>query len=208
METNGQQSPPERPEEADASDQFIEVRFTVPKDLHRRIQELAAQEGWPADEALLTVISHGAAYVAGQAEVARINRGEADVREQAEKFHSMAMQLDGSNAVMKFRAYTLGVAVQTLEWNVTGLRGEHQLATKRLEIYRASEQELKDQLITLQRENGRLANELAKVGVRRLESEPVGAGPSASVTITRGLRFLLQRTRGAFPFRTQNDDRR
>lgn len=162
MESDERQASPADLPGAHGHDEFIEVRYTIPVDLHRRVQELAVQEGWPADEALLTVLSHGAAYVAGQQEVDRINCGDADVREQAEKFHSLAMSLDGSNSVMKFRAYQLGGAVQTLEWNVAGLRGENELGKRRLEIYKAEAQELKDQAAALQSENERLRGEAAQ----------------------------------------------
>lgn len=193
METDGQPLPPDAPETASDGGEFIDVHFTVPRDLHQRVQDLAAGEGWPPEEALLTVLSHGAAYVAGQADVERINRGDADVRAEAEKFHSMAMQLDGSNAVLKFRAYQLGIAVRTLEWNVTGLRGEHGLAHTRLEIYRSSEQELKNQLATLKEENERLTQELAKLSPRLIQLVPPIASPSGSTRTTAGIRGLLRR---------------
>lgn len=191
-------SPTQPPE---AGDPVTEVRFLAPVDLYRRIQQIATEQGWPAEEAILTVLSYGVAYVTGQADVDQINRGEADVREALERFHSMAMQLDASNAVLKFRAYELGLAVRTLEWNVTGLKGENELAKTRLEMYRSEVRELKEQIAALQRANERLQRELAAAGGEPKEPcEPCQPVLDAAATPTRlrslaaGLRRALRRS--------------
>ncbi|HZT07719.1 MAG TPA: hypothetical protein VFC51_11860 [Chloroflexota bacterium] len=125
------------------------VQIDLPSEVYERACELASRERWPEPEVWLTLISYGLAYLEGERELSRLNRGDPDLRAEVERFHAQAMQLDSAYSVMKFRAFELAKLVKVLEMNIAGLRGENELAKHRLAMFRADEQRLKAEMAVL-----------------------------------------------------------
>lgn len=76
------------------------VELKLLEETYQRAMELAQANGWPEEEALLTVFAHGLATLQGEWQKAE---GSDDV----ESLHRRLMSLDGMYSVMKFRTFTL-----------------------------------------------------------------------------------------------------
>ncbi|MBI4492838.1 MAG: hypothetical protein HY690_08615 [Chloroflexi bacterium] len=148
------------------------VELMLPARLYQQALALAAEQGWPEQEALLTVLSHGLAYLQGECELSRLNRGEPDLRAEAERWRQRAMELEGAYAVMKFRAWERGEHLKTLELNVSGLRGENELARSRLATFRADEARLKAELAALREQHAALQAQVAAAPPAEPRPEP------------------------------------
>lgn len=170
-----------------AKDEVRRVELELPEPLYRRALNLASRERWPQNEALLTVLSHGIAHLEGERRVGHLNSGGPDGPAEAERLARRAMELDGAYSVMKFRAFRLQEAVEILEMNVSGLRGENRLAKHRLASYEADEARLKAELAELRRVNERLR---ARLDALAGDEAPAESAPDSGLCARLRRRLL------------------
>lgn len=120
------------------------VTFPVLEETFQELLTLCCENGWSEDEGLRIVFANGLAYLKNEREFSRWNGQAGDA--EALRLAKYANEMNSMYAVMKFRAFNYRAAMQTLEFNVAGLRGllAHTEAT--IERLRAENEQLKAEL--------------------------------------------------------------
>ncbi|MBI2913970.1 MAG: hypothetical protein HYY03_08625 [Chloroflexi bacterium] len=122
---------------------------------------LIGENGWPEQEGLQIIFANGVYYLLGE----KCLRGAAtDATHQAaevERLTAELMEMHSKYAVMKFRAFTLQQAKQTLEFNVVGLERENRWSGERLRQFRQDEEQLRAELRAVRAERDALRQWLA-----------------------------------------------
>ncbi len=135
---------------AEEPEGIVEVMVRLPVQLYDRTLTVAQTQGWPREEALLTVLSYGLTYLEATGKVLVPERPGTDLRAEAARWRRYAMELQGANAVLKFRTFEQAQRLKALELKVAGLEGETSLARLRLARFRDDERRLTRELEQLQ----------------------------------------------------------
>jgi len=154
----------------------IMVEMAILEETYRDALALIKENNWDELEGLQIVFANGLYYLRGEKQLSGLGREREDVEREVQRLSAELIDMYSKYAVMKFRAYTLNEAKQTLEFNVTGLNTENRWSTARLKKFREDEEELRRELEALRTENERLRQRL-------LQFE----GPAAEL-VTRGSR--------------------
>ncbi len=120
------------------------VAFSLLEETYQEFQALCRQNGWSEEEDLLTVFANGVAYLKNERDFSRWNGQDRDA--ELLRLARYGNDMNAGYSVMKFRAFNYRQAVQTLEFNVTGLRGLLAHAEATIERLRAENERLKTEL--------------------------------------------------------------
>lgn len=137
------------PEPTEAPSAIHGLALRLMTETYEVARKVIAEQGWSEEEGFRTIFAHGLALLRAERDLANLNRGDANLRHEVERLIRMVMDLDGRYAVMKFRVFELQQENDTLRMNVTGLRGEYELARYRLAHFRADEERLETELARL-----------------------------------------------------------
>lgn len=117
------------------------------------IQDLASEQGWPLDEALLTLIGYGIGYAQGE----RFVHADSDERQ---RFVERLNLLESQHAVMKFRAYTLQRDNKRLELRESGAQHVAAMADAVLIPLQQERKQWRTEKVMLQAEIERLRGKI------------------------------------------------
>ncbi len=120
------------------------VTFPVLEETFQELLTLCRENGWSEDEGLRIVFANGLAYLKNEREFSRWNGQARDA--EALRLAKYANEMSSMYAVMKFRAFNYREAMQTLEFNVTGLRGLLDHAHVTMDRLRTENAQLKAEL--------------------------------------------------------------
>ncbi len=120
------------------------VAFSLLEETYQEFLTLCQENGWSEEEGLLNVFANGIAYVKNERDFSRWNGQDRDA--EILRIARYGNDMNAAYSIMKFRAYTYRQAVQTLEFNVTGLRGLLAHAEATIERLRAENEHLKAEL--------------------------------------------------------------
>jgi len=176
---------------AEEPEAIVEVMVRLPAHLYNRTLTLARTHGWPHEEAVLTVLSHGLTYLEARFELRVPEDPSRDLRAEAERWLRYAMDLHGANAVLKFRTFEQAERLKVLEMKLAGLEGETSLARLRLARFRDDERRLIRELEQLRQENEALRAALKSAG----ESAQLQTADGRGDSILRRLRGWVRRSR-------------
>ncbi len=120
------------------------VAFSLLEETYQEFQALCRENGWSEEEGLLNVFANGIAYLKNERDFSRWNSQARDA--ELLRLARYGNEMYAGYSVMKFHAFTYLQAVQTLEFNVTGLRGMQAHAEATIERLRAENEQLKAEL--------------------------------------------------------------
>ena len=168
----------------DASTTLIEVR--VLGETLREANHLIGENGWKVDEGLRIIFANGLYYLRGQKRIEGLDGYESGLAAEVERLSKELMDMQSMYAVMKFRAFSLEQAKQTLEFNVVGLEGENRWSGERMKKFREDEELIRAEVDRLRQENEQLRQRLSV-----LEGTAEPPPPETGL-----VRRLLRRVRG------------
>lgn len=134
----------EEEEKAFAGAENRSIAFPLLKETYLEFLERRKENGWEEEEGLQIVFAHGLAYLRNEREFSRWEHQNCD--EEVTRLAKYANQMSAQYSVMKFRAFNCFQAKQTLEFNVTGLRGLYAHATASIDRLRSENEQLKAEL--------------------------------------------------------------
>lgn len=112
------------------------VNLELLEESYQRAMKLALANGWPEDEALLTVFAHGLATLTFEGR-------EAEGHDDVESLRRRLMSLDGMYSVMKFRTFTLTQENQRMAMALSAYQQEHPALMRLVERLRAELEDAK-----------------------------------------------------------------
>jgi DNA repair exonuclease SbcCD ATPase subunit len=162
------------------------IQVPVLQEVANQARKLAEENGWSEEDAFQILFAHGLYYLLGEQRLQGSDGHEADAVAEVKRLTAELMDMQSKYAVMKFRAYTLNEAKQSLEFNLVGLETENRWSGERLKKFREDEELLKAKLSRVNEEIEQLRQRLAV-----LEGTAPPPLPRPGV-----VRRLLQRLRG------------
>lgn len=120
------------------------------KEAYQRLKDLCENNKWSEEEGLRIILSNGIAYIENERTFSRWDQQDSNA--EMLRLARLAAERDAMYSVMKFRAFECSQAKQTLEFNVTGLRGLNNMAYATIDHLREENEHLKAELTNLRRE--------------------------------------------------------
>ncbi len=112
------------------------VELKLLEETYQRVMELAQANGWPEEEALLTVFAHGLAALQGE-------RQQIEGNDDVESLRRQLSSLDGMYSVMKFRTFTLTQENQRMAMALSAYQQEHPALMRLVERLRSELEDAK-----------------------------------------------------------------
>ena len=112
------------------------VELKLLEETYQRAIELAKANGWPEEEALLTVFAHGLATLQGEWQ-------QAEGSDDVESLRRRLSSLDGMYSVMKFRTFTLTQENQRMAMALSAYQQEHPALMRLVERLRSELEDAK-----------------------------------------------------------------
>ena len=121
-----------------------QVGFALLEETYQEFLALCQANRWNEEEGLLNVFVNGIAYLKNERDFSRWNGRSRD--DEMLRLARYGNDMNAAYSIMKFRAFTYRQDVQTLEFNLTGVRGLLALSESTLEKLRAENERLKAEL--------------------------------------------------------------
>jgi hypothetical protein len=134
----------ENDEELFAGAKTHAVAFALLEETYQECMTLCQENGWNEEEGLLTVFANGLAYLKNERDFSRWSHQDRDA--ELLRLARYGNDMNAGYSVMKFRAFSYRQAVQTLEFNVTGLHGLLAHAEATINRLRAENENLRAEL--------------------------------------------------------------
>ncbi|MCL4393755.1 MAG: hypothetical protein M1482_02905 [Chloroflexi bacterium] len=134
----------EKDEELFAGAERRAVTFSLLEETYQEFMTLCQANGWSEEEGLPTVFANGIAYLKNERDFSLWNGQDRDA--EMLRLARYGNDMYAGYSIMKFRAFTYHQDMQTLEFNVTGLRGLLALSEATVERLRAENERLKADL--------------------------------------------------------------
>jgi hypothetical protein len=149
-----------------------------------KARELIEANNW-GEEGYHIIFSNGLAYLRGEARLQTIAANGAPAGE-LERITRELIDMHSQYAVMKFRAFMLDQARQTMEMNITGLKAENRWDGVRLRQFREDEERMGARIKYLEAETEALR---MRIAILEGDAEPPAANKGG------GLRGVVRRLR-------------
>jgi hypothetical protein len=114
------------------------------EETYQRVKNLCERNEWGEEEGLQIVLATGVAYMDNERTFSRWEWQDSSA--ELLRLARLAAERDAMYSVMKFRAFECSQAKQTLEFNVTGLRGLNAMAGATIQRLTEENQQLKAEL--------------------------------------------------------------
>lgn len=118
--------------------------FSMLEETYQEFLALCRENQWSEEEGAQVVFANGIAYLKNEREFSRWRDENRDA--ELLRLARYGNDMNAAYSIMKFRAFTYRQATQTLEFNVTGLRGLLAHAEATIERLRAENERLKQEL--------------------------------------------------------------
>ena len=114
------------------------------EETYQEFLALCRENNWSEEEGWQIVCANGVAYLKNERDFSRWQDEKRD--EELLRLARYGNDMNAAYSVMKFRAFNYRQATQTLEFNVTGLRGLLAHAEATIDRLRAENEQLKAEL--------------------------------------------------------------
>ena len=146
------------------------VEIKLLEETYQQALELAESNGWPPEEALLTIFAHG---------LAQLRAAAATDGPDGDSLRAELMRLEGMYSVMKFRAFTLTEENQRMRMALTAYRQEHPALVRLVEQLRGELEDAK-------------RSQTQALGTPRADERLAAPGAASPKPATRVVQALLR----------------
>ncbi|MBI4302026.1 MAG: hypothetical protein HY664_05430 [Chloroflexi bacterium] len=148
--------------------------FLLEEELQKAL-ELIKENHWDEEEGHAIIFVNGLYHLRGERSLQALTCNDNASASEIERLSGELIAFQSKYAVMKFRAFSLDEAKQTLEFNVTGLKKQKDLSNYRIRKFREDEELLQAELRRLRQENEELRQRLA---LDDTQAEPILPKPN------------------------------